>query len=161
MSLPPSLGGLGISPGVAVRMPRGPKEHEALGLAVPRAPFVFKSWEWSVILKQQLPRPGDIPFDVSVNVELTFLYYNIEERRKKGRGDLDNLAKPVIDAMTGLGWWRDDFLLDGLLLWRKPAAHGGVSDVLMVAVQYSPQPLRDSGVARSRPRSRGIPAWKR
>lgn len=66
---------------------------------------------------------GFTPFDGPVVVELVLyksgLHVNVREsaRRKVLRGDLDNYAKTVLDALNGVAWLDDRQIVD-LRVWE-------------------------------------------
>lgn len=44
----------------------------------------------------------------------------------KRRRDLDNMLKPMLDALTHAGLWADDSQIDELFIRRHPARAGGL-----------------------------------
>lgn len=62
---------------------------------------------WRAALEPHAPHA---PMWGAVALHITFYYHGrcSDPRRKTTRPDLDNLAKVVIDAMTAVGFWRDD-----------------------------------------------------
>jgi crossover junction endodeoxyribonuclease RusA len=54
------------------------------------------------------------------------IYASPPDRRRR---DLDNLCKPMLDALTHAGVWADDSQIDDLRIIRCPPAPGGVIEL--------------------------------
>jgi len=85
-------------------------------------------WKAQVVAALEPHRPTE-PLDEPVGIGMGFLLPRPKNRcRKKdpdgeiqctSKPDCDNLAKAVLDAMTQVGWWRDDSLVVSLHVWKK------------------------------------------
>ncbi len=53
------------------------------------------------------------------------------DRRKR---DLDNVLKCLLDAITEAGIWKDDSLIDRLLVERRDVKTGGMVEVVIDAI---------------------------
>lgn len=90
-------------------------------------PGTAEGWKQVVAVAGDRVKPKK-PITASVIVNLTFcmprpkrlLKRSSPERRIPftSKPDADNLAKAVLDAMTVVGWWADDALVVGLLVFK-------------------------------------------
>jgi len=75
----------------------------------------FKSRTWIAFVDSGIRPFGDARVDCRI-----YLYPPDKRIR-----DLDNVQKPLLDALKSAGVWNDDFQVDRLLIVRMPPVTGG------------------------------------
>lgn len=103
-----------------------------------------EAWKSQVTIAAQAHIPAE-PIEGPIRVDLTFVFERPKNhfgsgknstRLKEGapkyhtsKPDRDNLDKAVLDALTTLGFWRDDAQVVGGELWKEYATAGRSSGV--------------------------------
>lgn len=96
-------------------------------------PGTAEGWKQVVAVAGDKVKPKK-PITAAVILNLTFYFPRPQRLLKKSspegsvpfvsKPDSDNLAKAVMDAMTAVGWWADDALVTGLLVFKFYGAIG-------------------------------------
>ncbi len=116
-------------PGKPAPQPR-PRVAMIAGNSRVYTPNTAKAWKRTIALVSKQHRPAS-PIEGPVSVCLSFyiapsathakvLAKTAESRHTFQRdGDVDNLAKAVLDAMTDCGWWKDDAQVWALTIHKQ------------------------------------------
>lgn len=108
------------------------------------------AWKSAVAGKAALAFGNRQPWDGPVTVRLNFYFARPQRLLRKNSPagpiphvvtcDPDNLAKAVLDAMTGAGVWRDDCQVDRLHVRKCYVAMGYAPGVRVIAIHRVRQP---------------------
>lgn len=130
-------------PRVATRDRRGRVLDKPHAYEAPRDHPIHE-WKRAVAVAALPFRPRE-PIDEPIWLRLWFSFPPKRERVwHTQRPDADNLAKPIMDALTELGFWRDDALIYELRV-RKVHATNAANVGVAVAIH-----VRGAAVARER-----------
>ncbi|WP_259648792.1 RusA family crossover junction endodeoxyribonuclease [Burkholderia pseudomallei] len=82
-------------------------------------PASYKKYQAEIVQKLG-PKPDGAPLDGELSVVIEFVCKPIAKSKfTTPMGDLDNLAKGVMDTLTDEGWWLDDRQIVSLHLTKR------------------------------------------